>query len=1129
MSLADRVYVARRFQRAVRIDTDFGDPDALEGFICPQTSIEVLRTMARHVSETGQGAFTWTGPYGSGKSSLVVALSALVCKDKALRQRAARLFGKEVTETVRAGLRGSAKGWELLAVVGRRDDPSRIIGEAIAAAGLGKAREWTGEKVVAALSQVAQKLAAKGSGLIVFIDEMGKFLEAAAQEGADIFFFQDLAEIASRSDGRLVVVGILHQAFEEYAHRLSREMRDEWAKIQGRFVDLAVNTAGVEQIGLLARAIESDHRPEKPGAAAITIAGIVHPRHPTEAAALADTVEACWPLHPAVACLLGPISRRRFGQNQRSLFGFLNAAEPQGFQDFIKREDDGAVYGPDRLWDYLRINLEPSILASPDGHRWALAAEAIERCETIGGDELHIKLLKTIAVVDLFKERSGLNATEALLDACVPDYGNKAIKKALVDLARWSLVIFRKYLGAYAIFEGSDFDIDGAVAEALEESMEIDFAALKSFAGLQPVVAKRHYHDTGGLRWFDVSLVAVSELAESADRQPASGAIGRFLFAFPTMGESEEFAAESCREAARQSRDWDVVVGLSRRAWGIVDLSRELLALEKVRNDHPELAGDAVARREVVARLSTLQAQLESELHRAFDGARWFRRYQRGAAKRYSHSELNGLASDLADKRFDASPRLHNELLCRQKPSSNAIAAQNGLLKRMVLNEGEPRLGIEGFPAEGGLFASLLEATGLYAETARGWRFCAPDAGADETYRLVPVWEAAERHLSEHADRPVAVSELYDLWRKEPFGVKDGLMPVLTTAFILAKRDRIAVYREGMFQAQFKELDVEYLARDAADIGLRWMDLTDLSRRLLSAMADVVRELDPDNDLTDLEPIDVARGLVAIHDRLSPWTKRTIRLSANAIKVRTLFRRASDPNKFLFDDIPAILERRDLDSETGVRETVAAIRGGLEELSRAYSSMLHRLQEMMLAELQVPNASPQSLAELRDRAENISQVPGDFRIKAFINRLAAFAGTAEDIEGIASLAASKPPQDWVDADVDTAAVEIAAAARAFIRLETFAHVKGLPDKRRAMAVVIGNGSRRTPVLEEFDIGDGDREAVEELMARVEEALAGSDMLRRNVILAALAEISARYMRTAPEGKNGGAKRKRAAV
>ena len=149
------------------------------------------------------------------------------------------------------------------------------------------------------------------------------------------------------------------------------------------------------------------------------VASLLRRDRRADAERLAFTLESCWPLHPVVAALLGPISRRRFGQNQRSIFGFLNSAEPQGFQDFLRRAGENEIYGPDRLWDYLRANLEPSILASPDGHRWALAAEALERCEAIGGDSLHLRLLKTIAVIDLFKERSGLVPSFALLRACL--------------------------------------------------------------------------------------------------------------------------------------------------------------------------------------------------------------------------------------------------------------------------------------------------------------------------------------------------------------------------------------------------------------------------------------------------------------------------------------------------------------------------------------------------------------------------------------------------------------------------------------------------------------------------------------------------------------------------------------
>ena len=1124
MALSERVSIARRFLRSVRIDTDLGQATALDGFVCPQSSADVLVTMARHVSETGQGAFTWTGPYGSGKSSLVVSLAALLNCDAGLQDQAARLFGRKLSKTLQKALPTGTKGWRVVPVVGRRDDPVVVIGDAMKKAGL-VARlppgGWTEAKLVEVLTEAAAAKPKPHGGLVLFIDEMGKFLEAAAQDGSDIYIFQQLAEVASRSNGRFLIVGVLHQAFEEYAHRLSHEVRDEWVKIQGRFVDLVVDTAGEEQIELISRAIESGPTPSPFSALAATVAAFTRRERAGNAEQLASMLEACWPLHPVVACLLGPISRRRFGQNQRSIFGFLNSAEPHGFRDFLEQADDDALYGPENLWDYLRTNLEPSILASPDGHRWALAAEALERCEAISGESLHIRLLKTIAVIDLFKERSGLVANFDLLKICIRDVSPKVLEKALSQLDTWSFTIFKKFLDAHAIYAGSDFDIDRAVRAALDEFDEVDFAALKSLAGLQPILAKRHYHETGALRWFDVDIVPVRELdAFAAGFEPRNGEIGQFLLAIPADGESKGVANNVCRRAARHSDFWDLVIGVSNRSWAIVPLARELFALHSVSNDHPELAGDSVARREVFARLAALQALLETELHKTFDSARWFRKNHQ--PRRLRQSDLNSVASELANKRFNACPKLHNELLNRQKPSSNAIAAQNTLLRNMVMYEGTERLGIEGFPAEGGLFASILESTGLYIRDGKRWRFASPAGGGDDPCRLAPVWRKALDHVKENADRTVAVSELFDEWREPPFGVKDGLMPTLAVAFLLSHHDKLAVYREGIFRARFDDVDVDYLAKDASAIQLRWMNLTEVSRRLLSDMAKVVRLLDSSNELVHLEPIDVARGLVAIFGRLSQWTKRTMRLSANAIHVREIFNRASDPNKFLFDDIPTTLgEDVSFASAKDLNRVVASVRGGLEELVQAYPEMLHRLRDIMLAELQVPNASPESLAELRDRAENIKQLAGDFRLDAFVGRLARFDGSDNSFEGIASLAANKPPRDWVDPDLDRAAIELADLAQKFVRAETYTRVKGRPEKRHAMAIVIGVNGRPTPQIAEFEIADSDRAAVNELIGRVTTALYAADTTQHNIILAALAELSARYMHK-PESvtKNG---------
>ena len=1111
MPLDERVFVARRFQRAVRIDTDLGDPSALEGFICPQSSAVVLETMARHVFESGQGAFTWTGPYGSGKSSLVVALSALLHGESDVRGEAGSLIGEDTAKAVWEAFPPRTKGWHILPIVGRRDHPERLIREAIETQRLMKWKRrasWSEKPVLALLSDIAARDSQASGGLIVFIDEMGKVLEGATREGSDVYFLQQLAEMASRSEGRLIVVGILHQAFEEYAHRLSREMREEWSKIQGRFVDLPVNTAADEQIGLLGRAIESDHNPAEPTALSKVVAALTH-RATSED--LPQLLEDCWPLHPVVSCLLGPISRRRFGQNQRSIFGFLNSSEPSGFQDFLRRADDGDLYTTDLLWDYLRFNLEPSIMASPDGHRWALAVDALERCQALGGDELQVLLLKTIALLDLFKERSGLVASVEALQLALAKYPSRGIQIALDQLQAWSLIIHRKFNDSYSVFEGSDFDIDDAVGRVLEATDDVDFIRLNAIADLQPIVAKRHYHETGVLRWFDVAVAPLADAKSAADDyRPQNGSIGTFLLAVPAQGESTDQIQQTARCAVDDIKGWDLVIGVPQEAWNFTSLVRELLAIEQVRDEFPELQGDRVARREIDARVSTLRGLIESELNQAFGVALWYTKDC--SPECFTEAQLNSLASDLAGRRFQASPRLNNELLNRVKPSSNAVAARNFLLRKMVMNEGQARLGIDGFPAEGGLFASLLEATGLYRQTPDGWRFVAPTLEGNDPCNLSPAWREATAFLESNKQRTVSVAEIYDIWRGPHFGIKDGLLPVLAVAFIQSMRRQLAFYRQNVFQARVTDLDVDYLAKDSSDVQLRWMDLSDRSRDLLSDMAGIVRALDEENILTDLEPIDVAKGLVAIHDRLPPWVGRTQGLSANAKRVRQLFKQASDPNRLIFNDIPQLLSNG-MESSQGdtLRYVSDNVREGLTELQQAYPAMLHRLRETLLAELQVPNASAPMLAELRARAENIRELGGDHRVEAFLIRLAQFTGTDEDMEGLASLAANKPPRNWVDTDIDRATVELAEMAQRFMRVEAYSHVKGRSNKRHSMAVTVGMSGRPTTIHDEFDVLSLDRPQVDALISEMNRALKDTGEERRNIILAALAELSARYL------------------
>lgn len=1093
--LSDQVSIARRFQRSIRLDSDVGKADALQGFVCQRSASDCLASMASQISQTPQRAFTWTGPYGGGKSSLAIALAGLLGPKGPVRSAAVEAVGAAASEKILQAFDPGRNGWLTVPVVGRKGNAILDIGNALEMArrkdanlrGRPRGEVESGRELLDRLTQEAEER--PRDGVLLIIDEMGKFLESAAAEGGDIYFFQELAEIAARSKGRIVVVGILHQAFEQYANRLGRETRDEWAKIQGRFVDIPLIAAVDEVIDLLGRAIVSNRRHPSTLDAAEAVARAIRSRRPGSAGDLARRLDRCWPLHPVTAAVLGPMSRRRFGQNERSVFGFLSSAEPGGFQEFVRNTtgNSGELFGPEKFWDYLRINLEPAILASNDSHRWAQAVDAVERCEA-RGTALHIRLAKSIALIDMFRNGSGLAADRATISTCVKDASKAELDAALRDLERWSVAVFRKHLGAWASYAGSDFDIDGAVASALAQNPDLDLDRLARLAGLQPVPAKRHYHETGTLRWFQTDLVEFGTLKRKATGQ-ASDAAGRFLLLIPAADQDRQQAADACRDASTATDDHLTVVGLPNNAQRIRELGRELIGLESVRSSRPELDGDGVARREINARVAAVSADLEEEFRIAFTNADWFVEGQRAEVR--SGGGLFRLASDLCDMKFAQAPCIRSELVNRQRPSSNTQAGIRELLRTMIAKPEKEALGIQGFPVERGLYSTVLQSSGLHRDLGEGrFGFSKPsNSKIGKTFK--PAWEAAEKLFCGESE-PVPLGRLYDLWSAPPFGIRRGVMPVLASAFMLANRHRFAMYGEGRFQADIDDFLLDLLLQDPNKIALRAVSVDAFRGAVLDGLAAALESAAGERCPTD--PLELARRLVRLVRDLPPWTRKTLGLSQATIQVRHVLMLADDPHKALFVDLPAVFGEGDADVMAKGIETA------LRELTSAYPSMLTQLSEKMLHALGHPAGA--DFADLRARAETVVGLTGDLLLDAFAKNLGSYSGKPSDIEAIAGLA-GRPTRDWADRDPDQAALAIADLALKFRKAEALARVKGRKPTREAMAMVIGTGEDGSAVFEEFEVAESDRPRVAALTDEIAKLLSRFDA-DRSVVLAALA-------------------------
>lgn len=1093
MLLKDLVEVDRSFQKAMRLDADIHSPLALSGYIAQGTPRRVLDTMAVHLTTSRQRAFTWTGPYGCGKSSLALLLCSLVGTPQE-HESALRILRPEIGEPIARAFEAE-NGWAVDALVGRQ---ARLIGD------LADKLDCAADSraVLEALSAKAKHQQTPDAYLLV-IDELGKYLEGDyATENA--YFLQEIAETANRSEAKFVFLGILHQAVDVYASRLPRSVRDEWAKVQGRFADIPLLSSSEETVELLGHAVHVDvigfELPEGFIQSVDLAAKAYADRRPETGSCIAESLEACWPLNPVTTLLLGPISRRKFAQNERSIYSFLSSSEPWGFKSFLERgESETDTFDPADYWDYLKENFETAILTTSEGHRWMTAQEAIARAERMGS-ALSVRLAKAVALIDLFRSGSGIEATPEVLAASVKQTVNE-VKALLGELIEKKVVIERRYANTYAIFAGSDFNLESSIQEAHKHFAGIEPAMLARFTKLKPIVAREYYLRMGTLHWFQRHILPVEQLQTFASaKMHLEGAVGAFVLLLP---ESDDDVIDAGRLKVLYSTNGlsptdarNVILGTSKSGLRIRELLEDLQALSIVEKE-PELEGDGTGRAEVRARTEYVTNALMDEVSKAFTEAVWFD----GTSDVRTCSRLQDLidlSSSLCDQIFHAAPVINNELINRDHLSSQLTAARKDLMLHMVNNEAEPDLGFEGFPPAFALYLSMLQE--MHVEGAGGRLRFALNHAEDPESNYGPLWQATVAYLQEH---PMATGkELFGFWAKPPFGIKQGPIPILALAFYLTNRNNLAVYLAGEFKPAMTAVTVDEWLVDPTRISFRWIVPTSGHKNFVAALAADLSVLTKKKVAS--EPLAVAQAIVAVVLMAPRWAQRSTSYTSETLKLKNVVVKASDPIQLLYRDIPSIYQS---EISTGLADKVLA---SLREFVAAMPGMIGRVRDHLFNALE---ASPADLIALHARAENIKGLSGDMTLEAFIARLEAFEDRQSDIEGIISLASSRPATMWTDREIQVAMSRISELAFAFRKQEIFAQLRGRSAERRVFSVVFGAGEGDASETVEISADDAAR-----AKAEADKVIESLKHLPANVMLAALTEAGLAAVAALKAGK-----------
>ncbi|UJS26299.1 hypothetical protein [Thiothrix winogradskyi] len=1128
--LNEQIRIRAGYTRSVNLQRDVGNLELVKAYLPTAKSLQALEQVAISMGqEPAERALALVGPYGSGKSAFALFLSALLASaDDPLHKAAIAVLGQhdhtkallprfiQATAGKRGFLRVVINGIpasltkQLLAAFAHALEQQQV--DAKLCRKVRVASQTTTplamDQVIALIDEIQLEWAALGgNGVLLEIDELGKFLEYEAYhpQNREIHLLQLLAEHARQGNAApLHIIVMLHQSFEHYTQRLGKHLRDEWQKIQGRFNTLAFLEPAEQSLRIVSAAF--DNRLQLPPTTqaqldtwvtVLTDEGALP--HGMDQRSAKDLFGQCYPLHPLTTLIL-PVLCQKVAQNERTLFSYLGSQEPFGLRFRLAQLTLGDWIMPADLYDYFMLN-HPGGFSDPlTYHRWVEVVTALERFD-VAPDDPAVGLLKTIGLLNLVGGQRGLKASNAILRLA---FGN-AFEQHSQRLADASIIHFRSYNKEFRVWQGTDFDLAGNLQQAVTEFESLSLAdKLNVLSPFKPIVARRATIETGTLRSFTPYFAS-----RTTRNKVKPGSSPRIVFYLAEEGESVPDSHEFGRH------DVLAICTFTERLREAVITQ---LALQELPKHHAALHQDPVAQREhrdwlhnadleMGKLLRTLLEEPES-LRWSDDRSVWDVRNRR---------VLQEKLSEWMTVYYAKAPRIRNELANWDKPSASANTGRKRLINAMLSAADQPYLGIEKTPAEMSLYLSLLKETGLHREEQGRWGIHAPaptnilDNGKplfQLPNSLQPMWDEITNLLGNTGARQVPLTEIYNTLRQPPYGIKLGLLPIFLIAYFLTCRREVALYQEGVFSDEMTLAQAELLCRRPELFALERFELKGLRGDLFDQyMGTVVGKVREDATL-----LDIVGPLVRFISNLPLYTQRCSGLSADAERVRKIFTQAKSPGILLFQELPLACgvdpEAFAAGDSAVVEPFIQRLVAVLRELNAAYGKLLEhwqaRLNQVLLDEV-IPDL-PSLRAELAKRYEGLDKYTPDQKVLgAFIRRLgdAGYDSDQAWLESIATLIEGIPPKKWTDENRLQAELRLEERGQQLRDLMKLRLAMPNPERTQDAVLIRWVDTTHGEMSRVVQLSDSQRAAVATQAGKIAEGLNGMDESQQLAIIATL--------------------------
>lgn len=1076
--------VSGRFLRSAHLERDFYNTNGLTDYIFSDYTQSCLKRISIGL-EKGSGHRAWriTGDYGAGKSSFALYLAhwfsgkADQFPESIKEKSNYHLYTKENPQFTPVLVTGSRAplGTSILnelykCLIKKYSTQKNLKLFKEIRSLLKQNKEVSDSKIVNLIIEANRyvTLTNNGFGLLIIIDELGKFLEYAAlyPENQDVYLLQRLAEIASRSEGSpFFIIGILHQGFDAYADQLSQTGQREWEKISARFEELVFNQPIEQTTTLISSALDANTKELNEDFIPLIKEDMIKTIElgwfgvsPAKEVLVQNSLKT-FPLHPTVLPILMRVFNR-FGQNERSLFSFLLSNEPFGLQEFAKATtlESFECYRLDNLYDYVRFNFGHRLSLQSYKSHWNHIESMIESFST--NDEVDLKILKAVGIINLISQNNILATDESLTLSFANSSHIKKINQSINNLYKKRRVLYhRGAAGGYCLWPHTSINLDASLDDAKKAIGKPKRVSkiVKDYIDPSPIVARRHYIQTGNLRYFKVIYCSVDDLG-STIRELNLAIDGTIIIPLCETKEERSKALTFVEHHSLKNKK-NVLIAIPPYLNILVGLIQEAQRWEWIARNTPELEADRFAAEEVSRQIDFTRASLLKKINsfiglRQFSGQldlEWYQCCEQFIIS--SGRELLSKLSQITDEVYKKAPIIKNELVNRQKLSSAAAAARMRLIENLFKAADKPYLGMnpDKKPPEMAVYLSILKQSNIHQEINGLWSISLPSKEKD-ICKITPVLKYMQTIAKEKPDEKIKVSDVFNRLKLPAFGIRDGLLPLFLAVFKIVYEHEIAFYENGTFLTIVAGEEFQRLIKAPDSFEIQYCKVegirADIFNKLLSTLG-----LDK-KTIKEPELLDIVQPLCFFAAELPEYVKRTKKISKKSIAVRDTILNSREPIKLLFAELPNALgyssfHPNEKISEEKATEFVIALKESLSELKMAFQNLKDRLRTQILDTF---NISEKRAADYRrdlsERAEKVAITVTERKLKAFSLRIYDDSlPESEWIESIASFLLSKPPQKWTDLDEDKFNHELTHRTQQFARVENIIFSNGGESKK----------------------------------------------------------------------------------